>query len=313
MRKLFSFGVGAAGDGDLGGGRGDGDLGGGGCCTGKVGGGGGGLAGGCGDVEAGVDVADEVAERAEKNDPRPAPQELIRPAAALRSGESGEVGDCACVGDCGLADAAAPSASLRAMTSTPLALVLLDAGGDDSDGVRCIQRPRTPSTALRKFVEPAASVRETASRAGASCCSSLRSWMPSDSRRPMSEIADGLSPQGCLSCMVSERTVGRRGAGGAPRLDDVEQHRVCDALPDLERVRPFELGYPHGVEVHLCVRVACSAFSDPARAERVNERTARARRDEHARVLALEEEVRILDRCQRGGDVLLKLDTQVVV
>lgn len=40
---------------------------------------------------------------------------------------------------------------------------------------RCIQRSRTPSTALKKPVVPAVTVRDTASRAGASCWSSLRS------------------------------------------------------------------------------------------------------------------------------------------
>lgn len=39
----------------------------------------------------------------------------------------------------------------------------------------CAHRSRTPSTALKKFVDPVAKVRATASRAGASCCSSLSS------------------------------------------------------------------------------------------------------------------------------------------
>jgi hypothetical protein len=43
------------------------------------------------------------------------------------------------------------------------------------DPVCCINRPSTPSTALKKFVEPALIVCEVASRMGASCCSSLRS------------------------------------------------------------------------------------------------------------------------------------------
>lgn len=44
------------------------------------------------------------------------------------------------------------------------------------DPVRCgISRPLTPSTALKKFADPALIVREIASRVGASCCSSLRS------------------------------------------------------------------------------------------------------------------------------------------
>lgn len=39
----------------------------------------------------------------------------------------------------------------------------------------CCHRPRTPSTALKKFVELAVMVREMASRVGASCCSSFSS------------------------------------------------------------------------------------------------------------------------------------------
>lgn len=39
----------------------------------------------------------------------------------------------------------------------------------------CCHRPRTPSTALKKFVELAVKVREMASRVGASCCSSFSS------------------------------------------------------------------------------------------------------------------------------------------
>ena len=46
---------------------------------------------------------------------------------------------------------------------------------EDELGLRCIHRSRTPATALKKLVEPAAMVRETASRAGASCWSSLSS------------------------------------------------------------------------------------------------------------------------------------------
>ena len=42
-------------------------------------------------------------------------------------------------------------------------------------GERVIQRPLTPSTALKKFVEPVARVFEMASRVGASCWPILRS------------------------------------------------------------------------------------------------------------------------------------------
>ena len=41
--------------------------------------------------------------------------------------------------------------------------------------VCCCHRSRTPSTALKKFVELAVIVREIASRVGASCCSSFSS------------------------------------------------------------------------------------------------------------------------------------------
>ena len=75
--------------------------------------------------------------------------------------------------------------------------------------LRCIQRSRTPATALKKLVEPAASVREIASRVGASCCSSLRSWMPSERRSPMSETTDGFSLHGCL-CRCDERSSNKR-------------------------------------------------------------------------------------------------------
>ena len=74
----------------------------------------------------------------------------------------------------------------------------------DELGLRCIQRSRTPATALKKLVEPAASVREIASRVGASCWSSLSSWMPSERRRPMSATTEGFSLHGCLECGVLE-------------------------------------------------------------------------------------------------------------
>lgn len=69
---------------------------------------------------------------------------------------------------------------------------------DDELGLRCIHRSRTPATALKKFVDPALMVRDIASRVGASCCSSFSSWIPSESRSPMSATTDGFSLQGCL-------------------------------------------------------------------------------------------------------------------
>jgi hypothetical protein len=58
--------------------------------------------------------------------------------------------------------------------------------------------PRTPSTALKKFVEPTEKTLVIASRVGASCCSRLRSVRPSWRRRPMSDTMLGRSSQGCL-------------------------------------------------------------------------------------------------------------------
>lgn len=47
--------------------------------------------------------------------------------------------------------------------------------GVEDAAVRCDHLSRTPSTALKKLVEPTDIVRATASRAGASCCSSFSS------------------------------------------------------------------------------------------------------------------------------------------
>jgi hypothetical protein len=71
-------------------------------------------------------------------------------------------------------------------------------GDTPGDADRAAQRPLTPSIALKSPLEPAVIVRVTASRAGASCWSSLSSCIPSLSRKPMSEASDGFSPQGCL-------------------------------------------------------------------------------------------------------------------
>jgi len=61
--------------------------------------------------------------------------------------------------------------------STGVSLALLD-GSELNEvelAVRCCHRSRTPSTALKKFVEPVLMVREIASRVGASCCSNFSS------------------------------------------------------------------------------------------------------------------------------------------
>ena len=49
-----------------------------------------------------------------------------------------------------------------------------------------------------------------------------------------------------------------------PRLDDVKQERVRDALPDLIRVRLLELLDPEHVEVLLRVRVSRAIGDDDA-------------------------------------------------
>ena len=168
--------------------------------------------------------------RCEKNEPMPAPHELIAvAAAAVALGGSGCWSACAPtmlsgrrprvdvgVGGTSFEVGLPPllllllpplrlrsSEFLRDAEVVPslereFTLVMSDAASLPELGLRCIHRSRTPATALKKFVEPAASVREIASRVGASCCSSLRSWMPSESRSPMSATTEGFSLQGCL-------------------------------------------------------------------------------------------------------------------
>lgn len=81
--------------------------------------------------------------------------------------------------------------------STGLVIPRDDSLSDREGGLAlCAHRPRTPSIALKKFVEPTVNVRATASRAGASCCSSFSSCIPSCNRRPRSETTEGLSVQG---------------------------------------------------------------------------------------------------------------------
>lgn len=114
-------------------------------------------------------------------------------------------GDGAVLGGWGEADAeadvAAGSSASEREISTGVLLPVADGDGFSSDSAVCerrCQRPRTPSTARRKLVEPVLKALVTASRAGASCWSSLSSWMPSVRRRPMSETTEGFSPQGWL-------------------------------------------------------------------------------------------------------------------
>ena len=102
----------------------------------------------------------------------------------------------------------------------PELVLVLETELDDAD--RFISRPFTPSTALKKLAEPVVIVREIASRVGASCCSSLSSWMPSERRSVISAIALGFSLHGCLwagSRINKDMGVGKR---GVPWLDNVE-------------------------------------------------------------------------------------------
>ena len=160
--------------------------------------------------------------RCEKNEPIPAPQ--VDTAGIESAGGGGGVaifepirlsGRMPAGGGCGedsgeentLSDSR-PERMLLASDLETLTMLLeaLPACGaamsDDELELRCIHRSRTLSTALKKPVDPAVIVRETASRAGASCCSSLSSCMPSVSRRPMSATTDGRSVHGCLRSLV---------------------------------------------------------------------------------------------------------------
>lgn len=122
--------------------------------------------------------------RCEKNEPMPAPHEL---AAGFGSGGvfaptrlSGRMPFTGAAGGCGDASgegiALTESRAERMLaasdldTSTALLEALLaGAPPEDELELRCIQRPRTLSTALKKPVDASVIVRETASRAGASC------------------------------------------------------------------------------------------------------------------------------------------------
>ena len=42
---------------------------------------------------------------------------------------------------------------------------------------------------------------------------------------------------------------------GVPWLDNVEQHRVCSALPYIECIRAFELGDPYRIKVIQRIRI----------------------------------------------------------
>lgn len=148
---------------------------------------------------------------AEKNDPSPAPQ---APNAAFVSiavtlsglpvsrtpagffGNGG--GESVCAGD-------GNGLSCRSASDFVISTGVLDLETSiieaelELGGVRwVVHRPRTPSTALKKLVEPAEIVLEIASRVGASCCSNLSSWMPSCRRRVISVTTETFSLQGWL-------------------------------------------------------------------------------------------------------------------
>lgn len=135
--------------------------------------------------------------RCEKNDPIPAPHELNDDRASTADGSwGGACGEEAtrlsgriplgwvgggCGDDSGLPTKLTDSRPERILaasdleTSTRLldALVVCSVAAPDAFedvlALRCIHRPRTPSTALKKPVDPAVNVREMASLVGASC------------------------------------------------------------------------------------------------------------------------------------------------
>jgi hypothetical protein len=168
--------------------------------------------------------------RCAKNDPMPAPHEgVVGFASATGSGAgagcleaiklSGLIPLARATGSCGdafgeetmLVDSRADRMLLASdfVTSTTLLEVLPTWGSETFEEeleLRCIHRPRTLSTALKNPVEASVNVREIASRVGASCCSSLRSWSPSLSRRPTSANTDGRSVHGCLNRLGEQAT-----------------------------------------------------------------------------------------------------------
>jgi hypothetical protein len=105
------------------------------------------------------------------NDPTLAPHPLSRSFACIAVA-SMPVGAAAAGGD-GVLVGTLPSSTSDLEITVPELVLVLPTDRDDAD--RCINRPLTPSTALKKFVEPAVMVREIASFVGASCCSSLSS------------------------------------------------------------------------------------------------------------------------------------------
>lgn len=164
---------------------------------------------------------------------------------AVASGEDGGV-DFSSSGK----DSASGVLTSTGVLDTLETLALLGIFTDVELGVLC-HLPRTPSTALKKPVEPAVMVRVMASRVGASCWSSFRSLTPSDRRRPMSDTTVGFSLQGCLWSGRFRWVRGSKHKDDLPWFNDVEQHTIRRAFPYFISVCRFELGHPKGIEV-LC-------------------------------------------------------------
>ena len=114
---------------------------------------------------------DNLPARDAKNDPTLAPHPLSRSFACIAVA-SMPVGGGAAVGG-GELVSTLPSSTSDLEITVPEPVLVLPTERDEAD--RCTNRPLTPSTALKKFVEPAVRVREIASFVGASCCSSLSS------------------------------------------------------------------------------------------------------------------------------------------
>lgn len=154
-----------------------------------------------------------------KNDPIPAPHaesvgltELTKGVVALDGAGEVPVGEVSTDRLCGIENrgkvlgASAPSTSALVTSTGVLEPEFTLSFESDELVVRCAQRPRTPSTALKKFVDPTLIALAAASRAGANCCSILRSWIPSWSRSPISATTEGLLLQGCLQSSIRQST-----------------------------------------------------------------------------------------------------------
>lgn len=195
---------------------------------GAAGSGFGGAGAGCGNMRP---------QRKPKNEPRPAPHAAgaagaggVTSRLALARRLSGRMPGARTGAACAGGSA---SAWLISTAGVPRLLPRRKGGaGADSDWRCTVQRLRKPCTALSTFVEPAVSALATALRAGASCCSSLRSCRPLDSRSLMSATTDGFSPHGCLHA-VSGRV--RKGKADCANVEGV--HNLCARVSVCQRER----------------------------------------------------------------------------